>query len=141
MRQSKSGSHKMTLVESAASSAVKMACDIGAPAIIVLSQSGETARLLAKFHPSAKIIAVCNDVRVANQVEGNMCNTMSVLTDSPRGEGRHVMIGFEAGKKKGLFKDGDCVIAVHTMRNADNVKQWAVRILNVTSSASPAHAA
>eukprot|EP00962_Isochrysis_galbana_P052773 scaffold24254_cov101-Isochrysis_galbana.AAC.2 len=135
MKLAKEGSHKMDLIESAASSAVKMACDIGAPAIIVLSQTGETARLLAKFHPVAKIIAVCSDVRIANQVEGYMCNTVSVVTDSPRGEGRHVMVGFEAGKKKGLFKDGDCVIAVHTMRNADNVKQWAVRILNVTSSA------
>lgn len=138
MRQSKLGGRKIDLVESAASSAVKMACDIGAPAIIVLSQTGETARLLAKFHPVATIIAVCNDVRVANQIEGYMCNTISVVTDVPRGEGegRHVIIGFEAGKKRGMFKDGDCVIAVHTMRNADNLKQWAVRILNVTSSAS-----
>ena len=34
---------------------------------------------------------------------------------------------------KGIFKDGDAVVAVHTMRNADDVKQWAVRIINVTS--------
>eukprot|EP00967_Tisochrysis_lutea_P047868 scaffold58350_cov31-Tisochrysis_lutea.AAC.1 len=136
MRQSKKGVKKMTQVESAASSAVKMACDIGAPAIIVLSQTGETARLLAKFHPTAKIIAVCSDARVARQIEGYMCNTISVVTDKPRGDGRHVVVAFEAGKKYGLFNDGDNVIAVHTMRNADNVKQWAVRILNVTSRTS-----
>jgi len=120
-------------VESAASSAVKTACDIGANAIIVLAQTGETARLLAKFHPSAKIIAVCSDPRVARQIEGYMCNAMAVLTDVPRGEGRHLGVAFEVGKAKGLFKDGDAVCAVHTLRNADDVKQWAVRIINVTS--------
>lgn len=40
------------------------------------------------------------------------------------------------GKKKGVFVDGDAVVCVHTMRNADDVKQWTVRILNVTSTAS-----
>ena len=30
--------------------------------------------------------------------------------------------------------NGDCVVCVHTMRSADNVKQWTMRILNVTST-------
>ena len=36
--------------------------------------------------------------------------------------------------EKGLFNLGDAVTCVHTMRNADDKKQWTVRILNVTTT-------
>jgi len=125
---------RVSLVESACSSAVKMATDIGSKAIIVLSETGETARLLAKYHPQAKIMAVCNDSRIANQIEGYMCNTLSILTQEKRGEGRHVKAGFKAGIAKGIFANGDAVVVVHTMRNGDGLKQWTVRILNVSET-------
>jgi len=134
MKFAKAGGHLLTQIESAASSAVKTACDIGAKAIIVLSETGETARLLAKFHPTSTVLAVCLDDRVARQVEGYMQNSYSTLTTTPRGQGAHVRVGFEEGKKKGLFKNGDAVVCVHTMRNLENVKEWTVRILNVTST-------
>lgn len=67
--------HSTTLphhqVEAAASSAVKMGCDIGAKAIIVLSQTGETARLLAKFHPNALILSVSADAQVQTTQTNN----------------------------------------------------------------------
>uniref|UniRef100_A0A7S2HAX6 Pyruvate kinase n=1 Tax=Haptolina brevifila TaxID=156173 RepID=A0A7S2HAX6_9EUKA len=134
MKFAKAGGHVLSQIESAASSAVKTACDIGAKAIIVLSESGETARLLSKFHPTATILSVCLDDRVARQVEGYMQNAYSVCTTVPRGQGAHVRVGFEAGKKKGLFANGDAVVCVHTMRNLENTKEWTVRILNVTST-------
>ncbi len=80
--------------EAAASSAVKTATDIGAKAIIVLSETGETARLLAKYHPVAPILAVCVDGRVARQIEGFMDNARAVLTDVKRGDGAHVRLAF-----------------------------------------------
>ena len=42
------------------------------------------------------------------------------------------------GIKMGLFAEGESTVCVHTMRNADQVKQWTVRILNVTSTAQGA---
>jgi len=103
----KSGGGQLSQAESAASSAVKMACDIGSKAIIVLSESGETARLLAKFHPSAKIIAVCVDPRVARQIEGYMCNTIAIVAEMKRGDGAHVRYAFGEGKARGIFAEGD----------------------------------
>merc|ERR1719393_951913 len=79
MKASKRKAVALTQIESAASSAVKTACDISAKAILVLSETGETARLLAKFQPTAPIIAICLDGRVARQVEGYMCNAYSVV--------------------------------------------------------------
>ena len=133
MKTSKKG-HMLSHVESAASSAVKTACDIGAKAIVVLSESGETARLLAKFHGNTPILAICPEGWVARQIEGYLCNAKAVETPIGRGDGAHVRFAFDVGKKAGLFEDGDCVVCVHTMRSADNVKQWTMRILNVTST-------
>jgi len=128
----------LSYAESAASSAVKTACDIQAKAIVVLSETGETARLLAKFHPVSTILAICPEGWVARQIEGYLCNAKAIQTDVKRGDGAHVRLAFDEGKKMGLFVDGDAVVCVHTMRNADNIKQWTMRILNVTSAVKEA---
>jgi pyruvate kinase len=132
MKTSKKGL-RISHVESAASSAVKMACDIDAKAVVILSETGETARYVAKFHPDAPLVCVMVDGRIGRQIEGYLCNTVSFCTDKKRGDGAHVMLAFAEGKKRGLYKDGDAVVCVHTSRNADGVKQFAVRILYVTS--------
>jgi len=132
MKASKKGA-KLSHVESAASSAVKTACDIDAKAIIVLSQTGETARYVSKFHPEQPILAIMADGRIGRQIEGYMCNTKSVITDEARGNSSHVKVAFETGKKMGIFKDGDAVVCIHTTRNSEDVKQFMVRILFVTS--------
>jgi len=130
--------------EAAASTAVKIAGDIGAKAIIVISETGETARLLAKFHPNATILAICSDTRVARQIEGYMCNAVAVTSNIKRGDryysgaqpsGAHVRLAFEKGKEFGLFNVGDEVPVVHTIRtDQTNLKEWSTRILNVLPS-------
>ena len=124
---------KLSHVESAGSSAVKMACDIDAKAIIVLSETGETARYVAKFHPEARIICVMVDSRVGRQIEGYMCNTTSMATSTKKGDGAHVRYAFAEGKKRGWYEDGDPVICVNTTRNSEGIKQFMVRIVYVTS--------
>lgn len=100
MKQAKAGGRLLSYAESAASSTVKTAADISAKAIIVLSEtgnipapmhlsiqqtystcrtlSGETARLLAKFHTNSPILAICTDDRVARQIEGFLCHASSI---------------------------------------------------------------
>ena len=131
MKTAKKGA-KLSHVESAASSAVKTACDVGAKAIIVLSETGETARFVAKFHPDTPLMAVCEDGRIGRQIEGYMSSSFSLVTDRQRGDGVWIGHAFEEGKKRGLFKDGDTVAVTHTTRNADGKKQFMTRILFVT---------
>jgi len=132
MKTAKRGS-KLSHVESAASSAVKTACDIDAKAIIVLSETGETARYVGKFHSDIPVMAVMTSQRIGRQIEGYQYNAKSVVTDTKRGDGAHVKLAFEVGKKRGMFIDGDAVVCVHTSRNSEGVKQFMVRILFVTS--------
>ena len=63
-------------VESAASSAVKTALDIGASAILVLSDTGETCRFVSKFHPNQLVLAVMESKRVGNQIDPPACNNV-----------------------------------------------------------------
>jgi pyruvate kinase len=134
MKKSKAdGETRMAHVESAASSACKMACDIGAKAIIVLSETGETARYVSKFHPNAPLVAVMVAGRIGRQIEGFNHHAFSIVTEEKRGDGAHTKLAFSVGKQKGIYKDGDAVICIHTTRNSDGVKQFMVRILFVTS--------
>merc|ERR1739846_110300 len=48
----------MTAVESVCSSAVKATIDAGCPLIVVLTETGHTARAIAKYRPKAPILAI-----------------------------------------------------------------------------------
>ena len=100
---------------------------------MVLSETGETARYVAKFHPDCPIMAVMTDKRIARQIEGYMCNATSICTNLKRGDGSHVKLAFKIGKERGYYKDGDAIVCIHTTRNDEGVKQFMVRILFVTS--------
>jgi pyruvate kinase len=60
----------LTSIESLASSAVKTAIDVNAALIVVLSESGQTARYVAKFCPGIAIICLTPNATVARQAAG-----------------------------------------------------------------------
>jgi pyruvate kinase len=79
--------HLMTSSESLASSAVKTAIDINAKLIVVLSETGNTARLVAKYRPPAAIVCLTTNPIVARQASGVykgmlMCDDVSLTSDS-----------------------------------------------------------
>jgi len=55
--------------ESMAVGAVTAATAHGATAIVVLTASGDTARLVAKFRPSMPVVALCSTSKVARQLQ------------------------------------------------------------------------
>jgi pyruvate kinase len=72
----------MDTTESITSSAVKTAIDTSAKRIIVLSSSGATGRLVAKYRPSMPIIVLTPSATVARQAAGVYKNTMGVLVEN-----------------------------------------------------------
>lgn len=117
--------------------------------IIVLSETGETARFVAKFHPAVPVVAVMVDGRIGRQIEGYMASCTSIVTNQKRGDGAHVRLAFSECKRKGLLVDGDPVICVNTQRNSESLKQVSAlqcelhrslcRALSVSSLASRPH--
>ena len=74
--------YKLPAGESIASSAVKTAIDVGAKAIIVLSETGNTARMVAKFRPGIPIAVLTPSESVARQSFGVYKGCYAFTVDS-----------------------------------------------------------
>merc|ERR1719507_2901620 len=105
----------MSAVESVCSSAVKATIDANCPLIVVLTETGHTARAIAKYRPKAPILAICASeitIRQLNVVRG----VIPVLTASFVGTDSVINKALDKAKADGMVKSGDCVVAVHGQR-------------------------
>jgi len=99
--------------ESIASSAVKTAIDVNAKAIIVCSETGATARQVAKFRPGMKVIVITTSAFTARQcfgvIKGCQCKLLNDIdeTDST------IVSLIEEFKRKELASSGDPFVIVH----------------------------
>lgn len=98
-------------IESLASSAVKTAIDIGATLIVVLSESGQTARLIAKYRPRSAIICLTNSGSVARQCSGVMAGVHGYVVKSLGDPGNSQETGQQA-VLAGIAKEGDKMVIV-----------------------------
>merc|ERR1712154_116928 len=105
----------MSPVESVCSSAVKATIDSNLPLIVVLTETGHTAKGIAKYRPRAPILAISaseTSVRQLQCVRG----VTPILTASFVGTDAVITKALEQAKELGLVKTGDCVVAVHGQR-------------------------
>jgi len=103
--------------ESVAASAVQAAFDQHAAAMIVLTNSGTTARLVAKFRPQCPIIAVVGNkcIHTARQLRIT-AGVYSITYDDSKGKAsveQRAQIGLAFGRKMQWIHEGQFVVAVH----------------------------
>ena len=131
----------LSVAESVASSAVKTALDLKAALIVVCTETGNTARLVAKYCPNVRtaacgwgcvcvipivaltdgappclqipIVALTAEDYVARQVAGVMKGVRARLEGSMVGTSRLLNIAALSAKEQGLAKAGDFIVAVH----------------------------
>jgi len=99
--------------ESIASSAVKTAIDVNAKAIIVMSESGATARQVAKFRPGMPIKVITTSDQVANQCYGTLKGCAAHTVESMDLEDSMVNVVVEELKAAGKATAGDPIVIVH----------------------------
>jgi len=104
--------------EAIASSAVKTARDVSASLIVVLTETGTTARLIAKYRPSMPILAVTSVSAVARQMQGYVKNCRCELVDSMHGSEELISSAIAKALQKGLCKSGSPVVVVHGSKEA-----------------------
>jgi pyruvate kinase len=104
---------KLSPSESIASSAVKTARDVGAKAIIVLSETGTTARLIAKYRPSMRILAFTANASVARQMSGYLKNVSAELIPTMIGTENIIENAMKKAMRDGWCQEGDDVVVVH----------------------------
>jgi pyruvate kinase len=102
-------------VESICSSAVKAAIDSKAKLILALTETGHTARVVAKYRPQAVVLAITASESTVRQL---LCvrGVVPTLTASFVGTDSVIQKGLTLAKERGLVATGDIVVAVHGQR-------------------------
>jgi pyruvate kinase len=104
--------------ESIASSAVKTSRDVDAKLIIVLTETGNTARLIAKYRPSRPILALTSHEDIARQMNGYMKNTKARLLPTMGGTEQIISDALKYAVDTGFAATGDSIVVVHGSREA-----------------------
>jgi pyruvate kinase len=103
----------MSIPEAIASSAVKTQIDMGAKVVVVCSETGNSARLVAKYRPGCPVLCLTATDSVARQVNGLNRGVQSVVMGSMIGTESILLRACEIAKEAGWANSGDYVVAVH----------------------------
>jgi pyruvate kinase len=127
----------LTGTESLASSAVKTAIDVHASIMVVLSETGNTARLLAKYCPGCTVICLTTNDVVARQCAGVLKGVHCYVVDSL---GNDVELVQQTGSEAiaaGVAKEGDLMVVVSgTLTGHGNNNQVRVEVVRKVNQAS-----
>jgi pyruvate kinase len=104
---------KLSTSESISSSAVKTAIDVNAKAIIVCSESGNTASQIAKFRPGMKVVVLTTIGQTATQSFGVLKGCESKLLASFDDEAKAIEEVISSFKASGEASAGDPFVIVH----------------------------
>jgi pyruvate kinase len=92
--------------------AVRAANDLGASVIITLTESGSTARLVAKYRPRVPIICMTNDENTANFLQLSRA-TLPIIVPSMVGSDQLIRDAMQEAKNRGISKVGSLAVIVH----------------------------
>jgi len=121
----------MDTTEAVASSAVKTAMDINASMVVVLTETGTTARLVAKYRPEVPLLVLTGMPEVARQVKGYMKGAEVIAVGSMIGTTSVITRALDAGKEFGFCKAGDNVVVVHGQNEATPGATNLLKVLTV----------
>jgi pyruvate kinase len=102
----------MAPAESIASSAVKTAWDVKAKLIIVLTETGNSARLISKFRPNVPVYVLTPSASVARQCQGYLKNCVSTIILSSQGIEKILSEAMAESRSRGWCNEGDTVVCV-----------------------------
>ncbi len=103
------GEGRLAVTDAVAHATCTTAMEIGADAIITVTRSGETARMLCKYRPQTPIVACVMDEQTSRQLNlswgvSPICMEYANSTDEM------IEKSVDAAQEKGLVNDGDIVV-------------------------------
>ncbi|KAJ3267383.1 hypothetical protein HK104_005949 [Borealophlyctis nickersoniae] len=114
--------------EAVASSAVKTSWDVHAALIIVLTQTGNTARAISKYRPIAPVLAVTSSPQAARQCQV-LRGIYPLLVDSMTGTEDIVNKAMIWGLKMGMAQKGDPVVVTSGVLESTTGSTNIMRVL------------
>ena len=103
------GGSRLSIAAATAHAACTTAMDIGADAIITVSTSGTTARLVSRFHPGTPVVACLLDQRVQRQM-ALYWGVTPILMPYAGSTDELVDQAVAAAESAGLVRSGDLVV-------------------------------
>jgi pyruvate kinase len=122
------------VTEAVAHSAVRMAVQLDAAAILSLTETGFTSRLISKHRPECPILAVTASLTVARRLSLNW-GVVPVLYEAGISDDAKITLAMRVALERHLVRPGDVLIATwgHT-RSAGGTD--AIRVLTVVEEPS-----
>merc|ERR1719223_1034612 len=103
---------KITSVEAVCSSAVKATVDAECTLIVALTETGHTARMIAKYRPLVPILAITSSATTVRQL-GAVRGVVPMMTASFVGTDSVISKALKQALELGMVKSGDSIVAVH----------------------------
>jgi len=101
-------SHVVT--EAVSQAAVSMSAHLKAAAIISLTETGFTSRLISKYRPDIPILAITSSVAVSRKLSMNW-GVIPILYNGEPGDRARLDFAIEQGKALGYLQAGDIVVS------------------------------
>lgn len=109
--------NEMTVTEAIARGAVEAAENLNAKAIVVLTESGTTARNIRKSFPTAKIIALTTNETTANQLMLSR-GVYPVMIEAVNEAEAFFQLGLKVASEQEFVQDGDVVVLTAGINSA-----------------------
>ncbi len=103
------GTSRLSIAAATAHAACTTAMDIGADAILTVSQSGTTARLVSRFRPGTTVMACLLDEQVQRQM-ALYWGVVPLMMPYAQNTDQLVEFAVQAAEKAELVKQGDLVV-------------------------------
>lgn len=109
MFKSKGLKNVIKTTEAISHATVQLSYELNADAIVSVTETGQTARMISKYRPLTKILAVSPKIETVRKMKAYWGVT-PILSESSKNTDKLIALSIEAAKEKGLLKDGDLVV-------------------------------
>ncbi|MCP5347990.1 MAG: pyruvate kinase [Pseudomonadales bacterium] len=122
------------IAEAVGQAAARLAEQLQATAILTLTDSGYTARLISKHRPECPIIAVTGDESVARRLAMNWGVLPLLYTGEDISDSERTRFGCQLARQLGYLESGDTVVVTHGTRTGQGGTDL-IRVITVDSEA------
>ncbi len=100
---------RRTITDSIGFATCQAAQDLEAGAIIAATQSGQTARMIARYRPGAPLVAATTDERVARRLSLSW-GVQSMVVERAANTDEMIDLSVDAALERGLIQEGEVVL-------------------------------